>query len=74
MRHRLLPPPREEWDAMIARAEAACLRYRQAAAERGLGTFVVHNRRVKLERMEAMLAQLRAQGPGSSGRQGRGAP
>ena len=28
--------PREELDAMIGRAEAACLRYRRAAEERGL--------------------------------------
>ena len=61
-------------DAMIARAEAACSRYRQVAAEQGLSPFVRHNRRVKLERMEAMLAELRAQGPGSSGETRKGAP
>jgi hypothetical protein len=61
MRHRLLPPPREEWDAMIARAEAACLRYRQGAGERGLSPAVLHNRRMKLVTMEAMLARLLAQ-------------
>jgi hypothetical protein len=59
MRHRLLPPPWEEWDAMIARAEAACLRYRRGAAEQGLSTVVTHNRRMKLVTMEAMLARLR---------------
>ena len=51
--------PREELDAMIGRAEAACLRYRRAAEEWGVSPSVLHNRRVKLERMEAMLALLR---------------
>ena len=50
--------PREELDAMIGRAEAACLRYRRAAEEWGLSP-VVRNRRTKLERMEEMLARLR---------------
>ena len=59
MPHQMPPPPRENLDAMIARAEAACSRYRQAAAERGLSPFVRHNRRAKLEIMEAMLARLR---------------
>ena len=55
-RVRLLP--REELDAMIGRAEAACSRYRRAAEEWGLSPIVRQSRRVKLERMEAMLARL----------------
>ena len=52
--------PREELDAMIGRAEAACLRYRRAAEEWGLSPVVIRqSRRTKLERMEAMLARLR---------------
>ena len=59
MRHQLLPPPQEGLEEMIGRAEAACLRYRRGAAERGLSPVALHNRRVKLEIMEAMLARLR---------------
>ena len=44
---------------MIDRAEAACSRYRLAAAERGLSPIIAHNRRAKLEIMEEMLARLR---------------
>ena len=59
MRHKLLPPPREGLEEMIGRAEAVCLRYRRGAAERGLSPVVLHNRRMKLEIMETMLARLR---------------
>ena len=51
--------PREELDAMIGRAEAACLRYRRAAEEWGLSPVVRQSRRAKLEIMETMLARLR---------------
>ena len=61
MRHRLLPPPREEWDAMIARAEAACLRYRQAADKPGLNSLAARMRRGSCQAMEKSLARLRAQ-------------
>ena len=43
----------------LARAEAACSQYRQAAAEHGLGPAASHNRRAKLVTMEAMLSRLR---------------
>ena len=59
MPHQVPLPPREELDVRIARAEAACSRYRQAAAERGLSPYALHNRRAKLVAMEAMLARLR---------------
>ena len=55
-RVRLLP--REELDAMIGRAEAACSRYRRAAEEWGLSPIVRQSRRAELERMETMLARL----------------
>ena len=59
MPQQALLSPREELDVMIGRAEAACLRYRQAAAERGLSPIVTRHRRGKLVAMEAMLARLR---------------
>ena len=48
-----------EMDAMIGRAETACLRYRRAAEAWGLSPFVRQSRRAKLEIMETMLARLR---------------
>ena len=59
MPQRVLRLPREELDAMIGRAEAACLRYRRAAEEWGLSPIVRQSRRAKLEIMETMLARLR---------------
>ena len=59
MPQRVLLLPREELDAMIGRAEAACLRYRRAAEEWGLSPIVRQSRRVKLAKMEEMLARLR---------------
>ena len=59
MPQRVLLLPREELDAMIGRAEAACLRYRRAAEEWGLSPPVTRNRRTKLAKMEEMLARLR---------------
>ena len=59
MPQRVLLLPREELDAMIGRAEAACLRYRRAAEEWGLSPAVARNRRTKLAKMEEMLARLR---------------
>lgn len=60
-------PPRTELDAMIARAEAACSRYRRDAAERGLSPFTARNRRDKCHMMEQTVARLRAQRAPSSG-------
>ena len=59
MPQRVLLLPREELDAMIGRAEAACLRYRRAAEEWGLSPVVIRNRRTKLATMEELLARLR---------------
>ena len=59
MPQRVLLLPRDELDAMIGRAQAACLRYRRAAEEWGLSPVVIRNRRTKLEIMETMLARLR---------------
>ncbi len=54
-------PPRDELDAMIARAEAACSRYRRDAAERGVSPFVARMRRDRCQAMERTLARLREQ-------------
>ena len=48
-------------DGTIARAEAACDRYRQAAAKQGLSPWVAANRQRMCGTMEATLAGLRAQ-------------
>ena len=48
-------------DGTIARAEAACDRYRQAAAKQGLSPWVAANRQRMCRTMEATLAGLRAQ-------------
>jgi hypothetical protein len=50
-----------ELDAMIARAEAACERYRQRAAARGLSPPFARKRRAASEKMEELLARLRVQ-------------
>ena len=50
-----------ELDAMIARAEAACERYRQRAAARGLTPPFARKRRAASEKMEELLARLRVQ-------------
>src|SRR4051794_13494405 len=50
-----------ELDAMIVRAEAACERYRQRAAARGLTPPLAHKRRAASERMIELLARLRVQ-------------
>ena len=50
-----------ELDALIARAEAACGRYRYAAEEEALAPRVARNRRGAWQRMEEMLAGLRVQ-------------
>ena len=59
MPQRVLLLPRDELDAMIGRAEAACSRYRRAAEEWGLSPIVRQSRRAKLEIMVTMLARLR---------------
>jgi hypothetical protein len=48
-------------DARIGRAEAACERYRRSAGEEGLMPDVARKRRAAWQRMEDMLAGLRAQ-------------
>jgi hypothetical protein len=48
-------------DGMIGRAEAACLRYRQAANEPGLGSLSTRLRQGNWLAMEKTLARLRAQ-------------
>ena len=50
-----------ELDAMIARAEAACERYRQRAAARGLSPPFARKRRAASEKREELLARLRVQ-------------
>ena len=52
-------------EAMIARAEAACARYLQAASEPGLGTLALRKRRDNWRAMVRVLARLRAQGADS---------
>ena len=49
-----------ELERMIGRAERACERYRQAAAERGLSPPTLARRVQTLQRMEGALARLRA--------------
>jgi len=61
MPQRVLLLPREELDAMIGRAEAACLRYRQAADKPGLNSLAARMRRGSYQAMEKSLARLRAQ-------------
>ena len=48
-------------EAMIARAEAACVRYRRAAEAKGLSPFAARKRIHTLKRMEDALMRLRAQ-------------
>lgn len=48
-------------DTMIRRAEAACERYRSAAAAPGLNPFAARARRHTLKQMEESLARLRVQ-------------
>ncbi len=50
-----------ELNQMIGRAENACERYQQAAAERGLSPSLIARRVLTLQRMEEALARLRAQ-------------
>ena len=50
-----------ELNQMIGRAENACERYRQAAAERGLSPPLIARRVMALQRMEEALARLRVQ-------------
>lgn len=56
-----------ELEKMIGRAERACDRYRQAAAERGLSPPTLARRLQALQRMEGALARLHAQHHGSLG-------
>jgi hypothetical protein len=51
----------KEAESMIARAEAACERYLQAASEPGLGTLALRKRRDNWRAMERVLARLRDQ-------------
>ena len=48
-------------DAMIARAEVACERYRRSAQQDGLNLYVARSRRQALQQMELSLSRLRAQ-------------
>ncbi len=48
-------------DAMIARAEVACERYRRSAQQDGLNLYVARSRRQALRQMELSLSRLRAQ-------------
>ena len=50
-----------ELDVMIARAEAACERYRQAAEVRGLTPPLARKRRALSQQMEEVLARLQMQ-------------
>ena len=51
----------KEAESMIARAEAACERYLQAASEPGLGALAFRKRRDNWRAMERVLARLRDQ-------------
>lgn len=51
----------KEAESMIARAEAACERYLQAASEPGLGALALRKRRDNWRAMERVLDRLRAQ-------------
>ena len=53
--------PKAELDEMIVRAEAACVRYRHAAAAPGLSPLTARMRRDSSLAMEKTLARLRAQ-------------
>lgn len=51
----------EEAAPMLARAEAACERYLQAANEPGLGTLALRRRRDNWRAMERVVARLRGE-------------
>lgn len=51
----------EEAAPMLARAEAACERYLQAASEPGLGTLALRRRRDNWRAMERVVARLRGE-------------
>jgi len=57
----LVVPCLAELDAMIARAEAACERYRQRAEARGLTPPLARKRRAASEKMREVLARLHVQ-------------
>jgi hypothetical protein len=59
-RPRSSAPCRDEAKAVLARAEAACARYRQLAAEQGLSPATLRRRKNLCRRMESALALLRA--------------
>ena len=59
-------------DAMIARAELACERYRRSAQQDGLNLYVARSRRQALQQMERSLSRLRAQRMGDQTPEGRG--
>ena len=55
-------------DAMIARAEAACERYRLAAPDQRMGPYIAEKRVATRRRMEETLARLRSQRADAAGR------
>ena len=59
--HKTRPSHLVEIDAMIARAEAMCERYRQAANEGGLTRSRASKRRAALQSMRTLLARLQGQ-------------
>ena len=54
-------------DEMIARAEAACERYRRSASQPGLSPLTARMRRDTHQAMEKALARLRAQRAAATG-------